>query len=274
MVHKSLILIFVFGIFTLTWNVGHGQPKPGSKKKDFKKTIIVSAEFVDADIETYLNFQGPYKLLVARIGLEQNLGLTKSKVFFSGNVLWRITKRSSVFFSYYWIHRQKTYVVQKEIPYLEDYIPKGSQVDVFFNTNVLDVGYMLTFLEEKRAFLGGYLNIYVINLKTGISTNGVSINEKLNYFVPVPNLGLFSSFEVAPWLELRGNMGLFYLRFQGYTERVNDLQLVANFRPTPWLGLHIGYKVFEIYLLKEIRGINAAAEYHFQGPVAGVTLKF
>lgn len=271
---KPILFISIIITFIGIGNKGYGQKEINTSRKDFKKKVFVAFDFVDADIETYATFAAPNSLLVAKIGLEQNLGLTNSKVFFSGNILWRITPKSSIFCSYYWIHRSKTYTINEDIPYLDKYLPKGSKVDVYFNTNVLNIGYMLTFIADKRAFLGGYFNIYLLNLKTGASSNQFTINENLNYFAPVPNFGLFSTFEIASWLELRGSLGLFYLRFDGYTEKVNDANLLANFKPTKWLGIHVGYKVFELYLMKTVRNIDTSVEYHFRGPSLGMTFRF
>lgn len=271
---KSYLLVLVLGMVIYPWNEGYGQKKRKTLKQEFKKSWFIAADFVDADIETYASFQGPNSLLVARVGLEKNLGLDKSKVFFSGNVVWRITKRSGIFASYYWIHRSKQYTVEKEIPYLDKYLPKGTEIDVHFNTNVMNIGYLLTFVDAKSAFLAGYFSIYIINLKTGVQSSGINFNERYNYFAPVPNFGLFSTFEIAPWIGLSGKLGLFYLRYDEYTEKVNDFSLLANFRPTKWLGVHVGYKSFEVYLLKNIRDLKVSAEYHFQGPALGLNVRF
>ena len=244
-----IIKIFVLCVFLVTitypWYEGYSQYKYKPTKKEFKKTVVISAAFVNADISTFATFEGPYGLFQAKIGLEQNLGLTNSKVFFSGNVFWRITKRSGLYGSYYWIHRAKTYTVKSDIPFLDKYVPKGTEIDVHFNTNVMNIGYILTFVDVEKAFLGGYFSVYLINLKTGISASSIDFNEHVNYLAPVPSFGLISTFEIARWFQLKGNIGLFFLQFEGMTERVTDLALFANFRPTSWLGIDVGYKVFE-----------------------------
>lgn len=271
---RDFLFFILLFIIIYPWNEGYGQRKGKTQKQQFKKSIFIAADIVAANIETYTTFQGPYSLLMARVGLEQNLGLTKSKVFFSGNIIWRITKRSGIFASYYWIHRGKQYTVKNDIPYLNEYLPKGTQIDVHFNTNVLNIGYLLTFVDVEKAFLSGYFNIYIINLKTGVKAPGISLNKSYSYFAPVPNFGLYASFEIAPWLELSGKLGLFYLRYGEYTEKVNDVSLIANFKPAKWLGVHFGYKAFEVYLMKDIGDLKVAAEYHFQGPAVGLNVNF
>jgi hypothetical protein len=271
---KPYILILVLGMVTYSWNDGYSQKQYKKQKNEFKKTFLIAADLVAANIETYTSFEGPYGLFVARLGLEQNLGLVKSKTFFSGNALMRITKRSGIFLSYYWIHRSKEYTVKEDIPYLNEYLPQGTQIDVHFNTNVLNIGYLLTFVDVQKAFLSGYFNVYIMNLKTGVYAPSIDFDESYNYFAPIPNFGLYSCWQVAPCLDMIGKLGILYFRFGEYTEKVNDISLLVNFKPTKWLGIHAGYKMFEVYLEKEVRNMKVTAEYHFQGPAVGLNVNF
>lgn len=253
---------------------GYSQINARKLKKDFKQSVLLSGDFVNASLETTISFESKNSLLTAKIGLEQNLGLVKSRIFFAGNVLWRITPRSGVFGSYYRIHRRKTYTVDRDIPYLDKWIPQGTQIDVYFNTNVTSIGYMLTILQDKKSFLGGYLNVYLMSLKTGVSSQGITINENLSYLAPLPNFGLLAMFEVTPWLGLRAKFGMFYLRLDDFSGKIKDVNLSVKFKITKWLGVNLGYKVFDVSVLFYTRDIKTIFEYNFRGPALGVSLKF
>lgn len=268
----SILLVSI--LFFFLANDIHGQATRKEKRKDFDKTVRISGGFVFSKIQTSIFFTGPDNLLTLRLGLENNLGLTESKTFYSGSVLTRLTPRSGLFGSYYRIHRRKIYTLQNDLPYLEEIIPDGTQIDVYFNTNVFNVGYVLTFFSDKKSFLGGYFNVYLMNIKTGVSSQGVELNENLHFLAPLPSFGLVADFIIAPWFGLRGNVSLFYLCLNEYQEKVNDASLMADFRLAKWLYVYGGYKLFGVYVSKEVNGFEAAVEYDTNGPSVGVMLKF
>ncbi len=133
---------------------------------------------------------------------------------------------------------------------------------------------MLTIVQDKKSFLGGYLNVYLMSLKTGVSSQGITINENLSYLAPLPNFGLLAMFEVTPWLGLRANIGMFYLRLDDFSGKIKDVNLSVKFKITKWLGVNLGYKVFDVAVLFYTRDIKTIFEYYFRGPALGISLKF
>lgn len=105
-------------------------------------------------------------------------------------------------------------------------------------------------------------------------TIGFNINERMKYLVPLPNLGLYASFSVTPWLSLSGKFGMFYLRMDDFSGKINDLSLMAKFKLTKWMGVNIAHTIFDIAADGYTKGIKTTAEYNFRGPALGVSLAF
>jgi len=272
---KFYIIVILCIAFALVAIRGFSQDQKKSKdKKDFKQSILLSGDFVYASLETSASFQGPKEVVTVKIGLEDNLGLEKSKTFFTGNAIWRITKRSGIFASYYRLHRRKNYTLQKDIPFMDKTILKGSTADVYFNTNVMSIGYLLSIVEDKKSFLGAYFNIYLMSLKTGVESQGIKLNEKLAVFAPLPNFGLVVRFKVTNWLWLNGKLGMFYLKLDDFSGKINDVSITARFNVYKFVYLNLSYKIFDIYVQTYTRGVKTILEYNFRGPGLGVSFTF
>lgn len=270
----SIIIVLVYGlIFFFGTNI-YGQEKKEKPIRDFKQELLLSGDFVNASIETSVSFQSKNEVVSLKVGLENNLGLEKSKTFFTGNAIWRITKRSGVFASYYRLHRRKTYTVQNDIPYMDKLIPKGTTADVYFNTNMMSVGYLFTIVTDAKSFLGAYLNFYLMNLKTGIESQGFTLNENLAILAPLPNYGLVVGFKATNWLWLTSKIGMFYINLDDFTGRINDVDVSAKFKVYKWVNVNLSYKVFNIYVQTYTRDIKTILEYNVRGPALGISLRF
>lgn len=269
----TIFLFFLTMSFCIA-NKGYSQENTKKTKKDFKQSVFLTGDFVNASLETTISFESKSGLLTANIGLEQNLGLVKSKIFFTGSALWRITYRSGIFGSYYGIHRSKVYTVNQDIPYLDKFIPKGTEVKVYFNTNVTSLGYMFTIVNDTKSYLGGFINFFLMSIKTGVSAQGLTLQENVSFFAPLPNFGVVTIFKVTNWLELSSKFGIFYLRLDEFSGKINDFNIGAQFKINKWLGVNLAYKVFDVSILFYTHDIKTVADYNFRGPALGVSLNF
>jgi len=244
------------------------------EKKNFKQRIRITGDFVNASLETSVSFESDNSFLTARIGLEDNLGLDKSKGFFSGSALWRITYRSGMYFNFYRIHRRKVISVNEDLPYLGEIVPAGTELDLYFNTNVISLGYIFTVVSDAKSFLGAYANVYLMNLRTGVKASGDKIEENVKFLAPLPNFGLIVHFQVTNWMDLSGRFGMFYLSIDDFSGRINDVGINAGFRVTDWMNVNLGYKIFDVSLLIYEKDIKTILEYNFRGPSIGIALTF
>ena len=186
----------------------------------------------------------------------------------------RITPRSGIIGSYYRIHRKKIYTPKQDIPFLDKIIPKDTEVDVYFNTNVVSFGYLFTIVEDKKSYLAAYLNIYLMSLKTGVASQGITLNENVSFLAPLPNFGLVTIFKVTKWLDFRSKFGIFYLRLDDFCGKINDFSISAKFNAYKWLGINLSYKVFDVSMLFYTGEIKTIADYNFRGPALGLSLNF
>ena len=202
------------------------------KRKEAKKEFSLKPRFrlnvsgVYSFLDTYIRFETPNNVLGVKISLEENLGLVNSKSFATSSFTYRITRRSGIYTSYYGLNRNTTYITNNDIPYLDEMIAQGSEINDYFNTQVASLGYMYSILAEHDTFLGAYFNIYFMTLKTGVNSNEINLNEEIKLMAPLPNIGLVMYFKIYKWLGLGANMGTFFLSTQGLSGKLYNFMWI------------------------------------------------
>ena len=218
-----------------------------------KSRLIIKGSFVFADLNTKVTFTGPNKILSASIGLEENLGLPSKRGFFSGSIIYRFTPSSGIYAQYYGINRETSGTTDQDYIFLGDTIQAGTKHSAYFNTQVFSLGYILSILQHRHAYLGVYFNVYMMNIKTGIRSVFAEINAELSVLLPLPNFGLVGYVSINKWFGFGGNLGFFGISTQGFGGHVTSFALDVTFKPTHWLGIDLKYQTFDVNVDFQIR---------------------
>ena len=242
-------------------------------KESHQRTFIKGA-YMLAFLHTTATFEIAGGILNARLDLEKNFGLSDRQFFFTGSFLHRFTPKSGTYLEYYGINRSKSSVLKEDVIFLRDTIPAGTSIESFFRTKVVSLGYLYTLVENPNAFLGCYLNIYLMNVRTGVKSEFFRFDEEVGITAPVPALGVLGLFKITPWLKLDAGVGYFSLDTRNFGGRVNNLNARLNFHPLRWLGVSLGYQEFDVEVYFPSDDVNTIIEYHFAGRTAGLAFVF
>lgn len=246
-------------------------------REEFRKTkerYFFTFRAVNARLDTEVEFELVDDLLTAKVGLEDNLGLPGKRTFFTATFIYRFTPMSGIYVNYYGINRTENHVTDRDIIFQSDTIPAGTANMVYFNTQVISMGYLLSLIRDPNSFLGAYFNLYLMWLKTGVRSDLGNIDAKVNFIAPLPNFGIVAMFKLKRWLFLEGNVGFFSLKVSDFDGTLYDFSVRLNFKPTKWLGLNVGYQEFDIRVGFPYESINTTIDYNFRGPAFGVSLGF
>jgi hypothetical protein len=247
------------------------------KREEFRKSTqryFFKFAGVNARLDTKVEFDILDELLTAKVGLEDNLGLPGKRTFITAMFIHRITPASGIYVNYYGINRTEDHETERDIIFHSDTIPAGTKSKVFFNTQVVSMGYLLSLKQDPNAFLGAYFNLYLMWLQTGVSSDIGSIDTKVNFAAPLPNFGLVAMFRLNSWMHLEGNVGFFSLKMDDFGGTLFDFNMSLNFKPTNWLGLSVSYQEFDIRVGFPYDDIYTTVDYNFRGPAVGVNFTF
>ena len=251
------------------------QKKTELKESQHRFNIKVTSVF--ADLSTDVSFTlPPDGLFSANLSLEDNFGLDDKKVFVLGSFLYFITPRSGLYAQYYNISRENTHTTEKEYTFLDHTIPIGSELTGYFDTKVFSLGYLLTVMRDKKVFLGIYLNVFFMDLQTGVYTSTYFIDEEVKLFLPLPNVGIIAHFELKPWLYFDGNIGFFSVTLQDipFAASIYNVSAALVFKPAKWLGISASYEMFTVDVDFNTDNIPTNIDYNFQGPALGLSFNF
>jgi hypothetical protein len=247
------------------------------KRDEFRKnTQRYFFEFaaVNARLDTKVEFDILDELLTAKVGLEDNLGLPGKRAFLTAVFIHRFTPASGIYVNYYGINRTEDHETEQDIIFHSDTIPAGTKSKVFFNTQVVSMGYLLSLKRDPNAFLGAYFNLYLMWLQTGASSDLGSIDTKVNFAAPLPNFGLVAMFRLNSWMHMEGNVGFFSLKMDDFDGTLFDFNITLNFKPLHWLGLSVSYQEFDIRVGFPYESIYTTVDYNFRGPAVGLNFTF
>jgi hypothetical protein len=237
--------------------------------------FLIQYDYVFADLNTRVTFSGPNEILKISLGLENNLGLPSKASFSSLSFVYRITKRSGFYTNYYGINREKIYTAQQELVFLGDTISAGASLTTYFNTHIVSAGYIFSALTHPDAYLGFYVNLYLLYLKTGFRTIDENKSQELVLAMPLPNFGFIGSFKLTKRLIFYGSIGVFSLNTKDYGGMINSFSIGLGIAPTRWIAVNLSYKDFNIKAYNNVdKEISAVVEYNFKGPSIGLTFKF
>ena len=243
--------------------------------KQSRERWLIKGTSLYAFLSTTVTFEiGKRSILSAKLGLENNLGLDDHEFFISGSALYRLTPKSGIGVNYYGLTRSVTTITDQDYIFLKDTIPAGSRSRAFFNTRVFSLGYMYTLVDNPNTFLGGYFNLYIMSVATGMRSDGLRINERADITAPLPNFGILGSFRLSPRWQIDGNLGYFSLNMADFGGRLSNFSVGFIYNPLEWLGLSFGYEKFELRVTFKEKLVNTIVEYDFHGPAFGVKLSF
>lgn len=250
--------------------------KAGRKlaRQEMKQHFSVGLSATYSWINSGARFEEKNSIFSAQIDLEQHLGLADQKWIYSGFIIYRMTPRSGFNGLYYQLNRRKDYILSDDVIFMEDTIDKGTEIGGYFNTKVASFGYLFSILTDPKAFLGIYVNFYLAEIKLGINAESINVKRNVTYIAATPNFGFVASFMLRKWLVVGGGVGMFFYDTKNLSGSFYDMQVVAEFYPAKWVGLSIGYRVFDVKAKFPEENYNTYINYNLKGPSAGLRFKF
>ncbi len=243
-------------------------------RQEMKQHFSIGVSATYAWVNSGVRFEEKNGIFSAQIDLEQHLGLADQKWIYSGFIIYRMTPRSGFNGLYYQLNRREDYILTDDVIFMKDTIDKGTEISGYFNTKVASFGYLFSILPDPKAFLGIYLNLYLAEIKLGINAETINVKRNVTYIAATPNFGFVASFMLRKWLVVGGGVGMFFYDTKNLSGSFYDMQVVAEFYPAKWLGLSIGYRVFDVKAKFPEENYNTYINYNLRGPSAGLRFKF
>ncbi len=162
-------------------------------RKDIPERFRIGLYGTYAFINSSARFEGPNSILSVNIDLEEHLGLTSQKMIYYGTFIYHITPRSGINAMYYSLNRDKDHVLDRDIIFLDDTIPKGQTASAYMNTSIVSFGYIYGIIANENSFLGAFINLYLADVKVGVNSEAFEIKKSSQYYAATPNFGIITN---------------------------------------------------------------------------------
>ena len=233
----------------------------------------IASSFINASLDSYIQFEGPNGVLGAKLCLEDLLGFEKTKVIPKLDFQYSFNRHSSLYAEYYNIERSSSHNIDEDFDWGDIEVPEDvGNVDVFFNTQIWSFGYMYSFINKPDAELSFFANIFIMGVNTGLDVENRNIHDRFRITAPLPSIGYRFSYEILPKVRFGGTHTFFFLQIGDYGGTINNIKLNLDYRALKWLSAGISYSKFDLEIASEARVFKGTIKYAYQGP--GLYLMF
>jgi hypothetical protein len=233
----------------------------------------INSSLIEAELDSYIQFEGPNGVLGVKLSLEDHLGFEKKKVIPKLDLQYSFNRHSSLYAEYYNISRSSSFDVDDGFDWGEIEVPEDAGVvDVFLNTQIWSVGYMYSFINKPHAEISFFANVFILGVKTGLDVERRDIHTRFSITAPLPSFGYRFSYEILPRVRFGGTHSLFFLQIGDLGGTINNFKLNLDYRAFKWLGAGISYSKFALDINSQGKRFKGTIEYDYEGP--GLYLQF
>lgn len=215
------------------------------------------------------------------VDLEGDLGLDNDEIlpaFLAGA---RLGSNFSIIGEYYAIGRDATKSLERAITIEGVTYPVNASVTTSFDTDIyrLVIGY--SFVRNETMEIGGALGLHATNFDVGVegmgSVGGAGATlqaRSQDFLAPLPTIGLFANFQVAPNLTLGARADYLSLSIDDYDGRLLNAQARISYRVMRNVGLGVAYRHVDYRVEVDKERYQGRFEYEFSGPAVFIEVGF
>lgn len=212
------------------------------------------------------------------IDLEDDLGFKDNTTSFYANAMWRASKRSRFELEYFYLNRESTKTLEKEITFKDHTYQASATVNAYFNTTISRFAYGYAILCKPKYEVGLLVGTHLmfidlgIQLDTSIVSAGVS--DKFKVTAPLPDLGLWSEVVITKRLGLYVNANYLSAKVDNIEGKILSYNVSLLYNVYQNLSLTAGYSGLDIDVDIMKDRVNGSLNWGYNGPSIAATYTF
>jgi len=207
------------------------------------------------------------------IEFERDLGLADKKTMPTLLLGARFAGAWRAEFEYFRLNRDGTQTLGQLLNFDDSTFPVQASIATRFDSSVYRASIGYSFVQtptvELGAVVGAHVTKFDISLEGNVSAAGQPIvvqREEQNKTVPLPTVGVYGAWAIAPGWAATARADIFKLKRGQYDGRLINGQVNLIFRATPNLGIGIGYRYDDYKVNAEREDFRGHVDYKFRGP--------
>lgn len=208
------------------------------------------------------------------IDLEDDLNFDDDEILPSFSAGARLGSGFSIGADYYALNRDSTATLARDITINDVTYPVSASVTGSFDTNIYRFTIGWAFVRKDNFELGAAIGLHATDISFGIEGQGTTggsttitvQRREQNVLAPLPTVGVFTTFEVAPKLTLGARIDYLSLSIDNYDGRLINTQASLAYRFTRNFGAGVMYRYVDYRLDVEKLNYVGRFAYTFKGP--------
>ena len=238
-----------------------GESSPSEELLNDRFIVTVGAFVVTSNVNG--NLSGSANTSGQNIDFDKQFGTDADQARLRVDVLWRITPRQHLRFSYFNDDVQRTRTIDRDLAWGDYTFLAGGQVTAETNSRVYELDYEFAFLRRPNYEIEAVAGIHVDDLTLRLAGNAsltvdtptgpveqtASFTTKSNsVLAPLPLLGMRANWAVSPHIYLEASGQVYALSYQGINGNWSDLRAGAAWMFSNHFGIGMGYERFATHV--------------------------
>jgi len=255
-----------------------GEGSPSEQLLNDRFVITVGAFVVTSNINGSLS--GSANTSDQNIDFDKQFGTDADQTRWRADVLWRITPRQHLRFSYFNDDVQRARTIDQNLAWGDYTFLASGDVTAVTKFHVYELDYEFAFLRRPNYEIVAVAGIHVDDLTLQLSGNAsltvdtptgpveetaTFTTKSSSLTTPLPVIGLRGNWAVSPHVHLDAAGELFALSYQGVSGNWSDLRAGVSWMFNHHIGIGLGYDRFETHVDLSKLSFSGRLNFGYQG---------
>ncbi|WDF58063.1 hypothetical protein PQ462_15195 [Flavobacterium sp. KACC 22758] len=212
------------------------------------------------------------------IDFERDLGFQNNTVSFFGTFEWRASRRSRFNLEYFYLKRNSTKTLQKEIEFKDHVYPVNAEVAAFMDNQMIRFAYGYAIVSKPKYELGLLIGAHIMLADVGVGLVGNTVQaqyrDNVNFTAPLPDIGIWGEFVLGRKVGLYANLNYFALKIDDIDGRIVSYNLSVLYNVYQNFSLTAGYTGLNFRVDVARPKIDGFFKWGYNGPTIAATYSF
>lgn len=212
------------------------------------------------------------------IDFERDLGFQNNTVSFFGTFEWRASRRSRFNLEYFYLKRNSTKTLQKEIEFKDHVYPVNAEVAAFMDNQMIRFAYGYAIVSKPKYELGLLIGAHIMLADVGVGLVGNTVQaqyrDNVNFTAPLPDIGVWGEFVLGRKVGLYANLNYFALKIDDIDGRIVSYNLSVLYNVYQNFSLTAGYTGLNFRVDVTRPRIDGFFKWGYNGPTIAATYSF
>ena len=188
---------------------------------------------------------------------------------------WRFSDRQKIRVAVFSASRRHSEVLDRDIDWGDETYPAHAEVEADFSFSILEVAYQHAIVRRQNYEVEATLGLHYTSLKASLDaeaeasggTLAADLSESARLDAPLPVLGLGAMLSLPHDFWLDASAQFFALSVGDYDGHLQSYRVALTWQPKSWLGVGLGYNLFEIDLNVDNDKLDGNLDWIYRGPM-------